>query len=160
MKKTTVSGLFSLFLVAIILSCSDEPSPINPVVKSNNDSANHLSIKDTISNKKFQNWKQNWATNGTSFLPSNGGIEYFDMPLIDLKELLLEVEGLGYNKKNMPDNARFYMGLRMDTIPNQAHLILVGIDKNGNNLLNNSLGQFAYDLSKPCPKYCNPPRHN
>ncbi len=135
---TLVLGLLGLALV----SCNQEvPTPTIP------DGVKDLiaapSTQDTISKTKFDSYVKAWNDNGIAFSATTL-LEYFTMNKIDLTEVLGE----------KPEKVRFYIGLDMTVTPHEPHLMVVGVDKNGQNMLDYSKNQYAYDLTKPCPKYC------
>jgi len=66
------------------------------------------------------------------------------MEKVDLTEVLGE----------RPAKVRYHLGLDMTVIPHEPHLILVGVDNKGKDMLDYGKKEYAYDLTKPCPKYC------
>ncbi len=71
-------------------------------------------------------------------------VEYFTMENIDLEQVLNE----------RPAKVVYYMGLDNTTTPATPHLILVGVDANNHRMLDYSNGQYAYDVTIPCPSNC------
>jgi len=147
MQTKQMSILFSLILATTFMFSCQEPTPEKKDVQPKDEKPGYvLSPEDTISLNKFYTWTNNWKNDGKAFINSQPKfLKYFTMPLVDLQQVLGE----------SPDSARFHLGLRMDTIPNIPHLIVVGVDENGNDMLNYSKGQYAYDVSLPCPPACN-----
>ncbi len=92
----------------------------------------------------FVNWVTAWKADGVTYTDSTL-LEFFTMSDGDLTAILNE-SGV--------DSARFYLGLDTSIIPNEPHLMVVGVDSNGNDMLDYTKGQYAYDLTKPCPSYC------
>lgn len=102
-----------------------------------------VSYKDTIHNSTFNAWTSRWQSNQKAWMAAiNNSINYFGMPLSDLSSVL-ETRGAV--------SSRFYLGL---TTQDSIHLVVVGVDAQGNNMLDNSKDQFAYDVSLPCPTAC------
>lgn len=69
-------------------------------------------------------------------------INGFFIPMIDIDESREEY-GI--------DNMRGYLGIDDDGV---SHLLLVGVDKNGNDMIDESKEQFVYDHTLPCPQQC------
>ncbi len=101
------------------------------------------STQDTISLAKFNTWTNAWVQGGQAYTATTL-TRYYTMPVIDLSEVLGET----------PAAARFYQGLDVSVTPNVPHLLLVGVDANGNDMLDYSAGQYVYDVSRPCPPKC------
>jgi Tfp pilus assembly protein PilX len=101
------------------------------------------SAQDTISLAKFNKWTNAWVQGGQAYTATTL-TRYYTMPVIDLAEVLGET----------PAAARFYQGLDTSVTPNVPHLLLVGVDANGNDMLDYSAGQYVYDVSHPCPPKC------
>lgn len=94
---------------------------------------------DTISNETFQQWTGLWDTLGKGFTDTLL-VKYFDLPIIDLAEVLGET----------PAKSRFFNGLEdLGGGHYEPHLIVAGVD---------SVGQIVgpyFDVSSPCPYQCN-----
>ena len=82
-------------------------------------------------------WTKAWR-NRTSVEEING----FFIPMTDIAEAQTE---LGVS------NMRGYMGIDST---GTHHLLLVGVDAKGNDMIDESKGQFVYDYTKPCPQQC------
>ena len=96
--------------------------------------------KDTISPQTFQDWTTTWDSLGKAFSDTSL-VQYFDMPVIDLKETLGEE----------PSKARFYNGLEDKGNGHyEAHLILTAVGRDGMDK-----GQY-FDITQPCPPICKP----
>lgn len=146
MQIKRFSILLSILVAAtFIISCEEPPPVVNKTPDKIEKHSYVLNPQDTISLNKFNTWTTNWKDHGKDFIANEKDIlKYFTMPLIDVSQMLGET----------PDSARYYLGLRTDTVPNVPHLLLVGVDSNGVNLLDYSKGQYAYDVTKPCPPAC------
>ncbi len=101
------------------------------------------SAQDTISLAKFNTWTNAWVQGGQAYTATTL-TRYYTMPVIDLAEVLGET----------PAAARFYQGLDTSVTPNVPHLLLVGVDASGNDMLDYSAGQYVYDVTHPCPPKC------
>ncbi len=123
----------SLLAMAACDSKSPKTAPHNPRLRL-------VTVKDTISKDKFMLWTNNWQNAGKN-APF---VQYFQMPLIDLSEVLSEKSVAA---------SRFCMGLDLSTNPATPHLLLIGEDANRNPLLDDKT-YFAYDVSQPCPSEC------
>lgn len=107
---------------------------------------------DTISLENFNTWTSDWKLGGQEWMTGHQ-IWAFNFPLIDLTEVLNEG----------PTSSRFYIGLKylqgkkgdFGKIGNyEAKLIVVGVDAENNDMLDYDDGQYAYDVSHPCPPFC------
>lgn len=112
----------------------DAPQPVNLYT---------VTEKDIISRKKFELWTKNW-TRGNGKVAATNNIRFFNMPIIDLSEVLGE----------LPASSRFYLGLDDTVTPPEPHLMLVGVDKDGNNMIDPLKSQFIFDVTRPCPPSC------
>jgi len=104
-----------------------------------------LSQVNTITLAQYNLWKTSWEEKGQSYT-SDTLLRYFTMPLIDLQEFATQSHA----------EARFYMGLDTTLVPFEAHLMLVGVDSNGQTILPSTRNPSAkiYDFTKPCPMFC------
>ena len=86
-------------------------------------------------------WVTKWRESD-QVLPKNG----FLIPKIDITEIMSEDVSA----------VRTYMAIdpgdSNDTT--KFHLLVVGIDSTGNDMLDPDLGQYVYDFTKPCPNVC------
>lgn len=98
--------------------------------------------KDIISLEKAQNWAAKWKKEGPTYLSDNQ-LKAFLIPGTDVKEVIAE-EGVV--------NVRSYLGIDEN---NEPHLMIVGVDAQGNDMIDDSKGWFIYDFSEPCPNTCN-----
>lgn len=104
--------------------------------------------QDTISVDTFEVWVKNWKEHGKEWVDSNG-LEYFNMPLVDLEEL--------YGETGV-DSSRFYLGLEMKNGNYMPKLVLVGVDSTGKIMTKTAQGQYLFDYTKACPPYCDKPK--
>lgn len=82
-------------------------------------------------------WTKAWR-NRTTLQDING----FWIPMIDVNEARLE---LGV------ENMRGYLGIDGNGV---QHLLLVGVNAKGNDMIDELKGEFVYDYTKPCPQQC------
>lgn len=82
-------------------------------------------------------WVDNWRASSEN-LPVKG----FWIPKIDMTQVLAEA--------NVED-IRSYMAIDDD---GAFHLLIVGVDSSGNDMLDPDLGQYVYDFTRPCPAMC------
>jgi hypothetical protein len=142
--KHFLNFTLTLFSAALILqACDSKKSEAAEAPKAEMEvkATTTDALQDTIPNDTFSTWALRWQTNQKTWMQSNS-INYFNMPKVDLTELVAQ-SGV--------DSTRFYIGLNAQNV---IHLMAVGVDSRGNNMLDNSQGQFAYDVSKPCPTLC------
>jgi len=99
---------------------------------------------NTVSVEKFREWTQSWERYGKVYEQENL-ILYYNMPIVDLEQVIAEGAV----------SSRFYMGLDTTKTPYRAHLLLVGVDVLGKDMLDETKKQYVYDLSTPCPPACN-----
>ncbi len=92
--------------------------------------------KNTIKLEQAQEWAASWRSN------PNNTVKAFLIPNIDITQLLAE--------KGVQD-VRAYVGIDDN---NEQKLMLVGVDSEGNDLIDEANGQFIYDFTQPCPKKC------
>ena len=98
--------------------------------------------KDTITLETAQQWAANWKEKGATYLSENQ-LKAFWIPGVDLTEVLAE-EGVV--------DARTYLGIDENNVP---HAMIVGVDADGNDMIDDSKGWYIYDFSEPCPSTCN-----
>ncbi len=85
-----------------------------------------------------QAWAKNFNSNPDILL----GIKAFTIPGINLKNVM--APGVV--------DVRTYFGINDENSP---VLMMVGVDKNGNDMIDDKKGLYVYDFSKPCPQFCN-----
>lgn len=105
--------------------------------------SNPPSFADTISLDTFYRWVDSWRDEGQAFTAETL-VRYFTLDKDDLENVLAE---------NI-SKSRFYLGLDTLTASPTPHLIVVGVDSRGNDMLDYSNGEYAYDVSMPCPPIC------
>jgi hypothetical protein len=98
--------------------------------------------KDTITLETAQDWAAKWKENAVTYLSKNQ-LKAFLIPGIDVSQVLAE-EGVV--------NVRSYLGIDEN---NEPHLMIIGVDADGNDMIDDSKGWFIYDFSEPCPNICN-----
>jgi hypothetical protein len=92
--------------------------------------------ENTISLKTAQDWARTWRSN-----PENK-VKAHLIPQIDVKQLLAEDKVV---------DIRAYIGVDEE---GKNKLMLVGVDIDGNDLINEEKGQYIYDFTRPCPDTC------
>ncbi len=154
MKNIIYLGTF-LSLVFIVVNCSNSPKESRKNTREDTmktlpsevgltTNSTMVTPHDTIPVDTLKAWVKNWRDHGKSWMATDS-LKYFNMPLIDLREVYGE---------NGVDSARFYLGMEMQNGSYMPKLILIGLDSTGKKMLNASKGQYAYDLSRPCPPLC------
>jgi hypothetical protein len=97
--------------------------------------------KNTITLETAQQWAARWKEaqqNGTE-----APVTAFLIPGIDVTQVM--------NERNVLD-VRAYLGIDGE---NTERLMIVGVDADGNDMIDESNGYFIYDFSQPCPTNCN-----
>jgi len=144
---------FTTLFCAAILIFSCKPCPDCPdaatTPKITSDVVSTPTLRDTISEQKYNTWKNNWKTYGQAFT-NNLLTEYFTMPLIDLEEFL-SLPGTG---RDTIAASRFVLGLEIDGVDTTQHLMLVGVNAAGQSMTDASKQQYVYDVTAPCPNSC------
>ena len=144
--KTITNYLFPMLIALglLLVSCGDEKPIVDPVVDVIKDVINTPNTQDTISKQKFVTWVNNWKADGLQFSTTTLP-EFFTMPKVDLTEVLSE-PGV--------KQTRFYLGLDKSHPVDSLHLVVVGVDKYGNDMLDYNAGEYAYDVTRLCPILC------
>ncbi|MGK4567509.1 hypothetical protein [Flavobacterium sp. 3HN19-14] len=93
---------------------------------------------NTIPLATAQDWAKRWRTNPVS------SVKAFLIPEEDTVQL--------YNEPEVA-NVRAYMGVDPK---GGAHLMLVGVNADGEDLIDEGKGWYIYDFTKPCPNTCDP----
>ncbi len=91
---------------------------------------------NTVSLEKAQTWVAAWGEK------SNIDIKAFLIPEIDITQVLNE-DGV--------ENVRAYLGIDENGTPK---MMVVGVDKNGQDMINDDQGFYIYDFTRPCPQTC------
>jgi hypothetical protein len=97
-------------------------------------------MKNTISLETAQNWAKRWKVAQTS--GATPPFTAFLIPGIDITQALKPDEAV---------DVRTYLGID-DTAT--VKLIIVGVDINGNDLIDESKGFYIYDFTHLCPPFC------
>ncbi|MDF1696822.1 MAG: hypothetical protein P1U56_13355, partial [Saprospiraceae bacterium] len=134
-----------LFLVGLIScqTCPKCPPPADDMVT--------LPPEDAIPLAQFQEWVHNWDSLGQTYT-ANTLTQYFTMPLVDMTEF---VDHIDTTATDTVAAARFYLGLDIRNNTMTPHVMLVGVNTEGDSLTDASMGQYIYDVTKPCPSMCN-----
>jgi hypothetical protein len=132
--KTIKLIMVSSILAGLLYACDQKPNGIKipdypKAVNSPNPKA------DLISKDSFDTWVARWNDNFRAYM-SRDSLHYFDMPLVDLREILHE---------SPVDDARFYLGMDASELP---HLMLVGVYKGKPNF------NIIADYTRICPPLC------
>lgn len=97
--------------------------------------------KNTISLKTAQEWSARWkeAQQASTEAP----VTAFLIPGIDITQVMHE--------RNVVD-VRAYLGIDSE---NTERLMIVGVDADGNDMIDETNGYYIYDFTTPCPPKCN-----
>ena len=143
MKNAVLFSLFTLSLLLLITSCSQQPAPAadSKITK--------LAQKDTITPNQYREWKDRWERKGAAYT-NNKLTKYFTMPLIDLTEFMSNGNHVA---------ARYVLGLdstqtTASNIIYTPHLMLVGVDNTGTSMVPPYAAGNVYDVTRPCPDAC------
>jgi hypothetical protein len=103
-------------------------------------------LKNTITLEGAQKWTERWKAVQRSGNTPN--FTAFLIPGMDITQALKPEEAV---------DVRTYLGID-DT--ETVRLIIVGVDKDGNDLIDESKGFYIYDFTHLCPPFCNnrPPK--
>jgi len=137
-----------LCMIILIFSCTPCPDcPDTSVIAPDTiEDKKTLTVADTISPTRFNTWRANWASQGQNYI-SDTLTRYFTMPLVDITEFK-------DNKSSDVVAARFHLGMEDIGTNMIPHLMLVGVDANGDDVIDIAKGQYIYDVTKPCPNSC------
>lgn len=100
--------------------------------------------KDVISIETAQNWQTNWNENGAKYLSENP-LKAFLIPGDDIKGII---------KNDHTFHIRGYLGLQELDGSFIPHMMVVGVDKNGNDMVDYNKELYIYDFTSPCPNTC------
>jgi hypothetical protein len=92
--------------------------------------------ENTITLQQAQEWATTWRSD-----PSNT-VKAHLIPNVDITQLL--------NEESVVD-VRAYIGVDENGV---NKLMLVGVDIDGNDLIDDANKQYIYDFTKPCPNTC------
>lgn len=98
-------------------------------------------MANEITLAQAQAWAQNWNNDKLTFLERND-LKAFSISETIINSVLTPVGVVGM---------RAYLGIDEN---NEPHLMLVGIDANGNDIINPASGYNIYNFAKPCPSCC------
>jgi hypothetical protein len=91
---------------------------------------------NTISLATAQEWANRWRSNPNNTVNSHLVLR------INITQLMAQKDTV---------DIRVYHGVDSEGL---NKLMLVGVDANGNDLIDESNGHFIFDFNKPCPPYC------
>lgn len=97
---------------------------------------------NTITLAQAQEWASNWNENKLTYLAEND-LKAFAIP----GQVIADVSA----PEDVVD-VRTYFGLDAD---NNPHLMVVGVDDKGNDMIDEANGYFIYNFARPCPNWCN-----
>lgn len=140
MKKSLPLILAVICTVLICFSCKQKQE----VEKKSN--LTPLKELNTVDRATYNSWVDGWKAKGKGYNDTSL-IEYFTMPVVDLTEF----------GRHPSSTARFVLGMDTTVYPMEPHLMLVSTDSNKVAILPPAAN--VYDLSKPCPRVCHPPRN-
>lgn len=96
---------------------------------------------NTITLEQAQEWARNWNENKLAFLER-----------VDLKAFAIPGQVIAdVTAHSAVVDVRTYFGLDDQFNP---HLMVVGVDKDGNDLINEDEELYIYNFAKPCPNWC------
>ncbi len=102
-----------------------------------------MPITNTIDVTTATKWIDNWRNSDHSLnLPDNLFIKGFLIPGADLTEVMAETGAT---------DARTYLAIDEDS---NFHLLVVGVDANGDDMVDEDRGWYVYDFTRPCPPTC------
>lgn len=97
---------------------------------------------NTITLEQAQEWAANWNKNKLTFLEKTE-LKAFAIPGQVITDVTAHPEVV---------DVRTYFGLDDQSNP---HLMVVGVDGEGNDMINEEEGLFIYNFGRPCPNWCN-----
>ncbi|MBC9812997.1 hypothetical protein H9Y05_11010 [Crocinitomicaceae bacterium CZZ-1] len=96
---------------------------------------------NVITLQQAQTWAQNWNVNKLKFFETR-----------DLKAFLISEQVLqAVTAPQQVVDIRTYLGLDEQMNP---HMMIVGVDADGNDLIDYQNGLYIYNFTRPCPTYC------
>jgi hypothetical protein len=99
-------------------------------------------MENVISLETAQRWAERWKKVHGEY-DKHHLIKAFLIPGIDIKQVMNET---GVN------DVRAYLGVDDN---GTERLMIVGVDQEGNDMIDDENGQYIYDFSLPCPNTCN-----
>lgn len=124
----------SLFLILYTFSQANSQNGQTPPQRT---------VRDTISIQKFNQWVGAWERQGSQYT-QNVNMRYFTIPLSNFTQMA----------PTNPSAVRSYLGLDTTVVPAVAHLIFVGVDAAGQDMVDYQNGQYYYNFSDLCPNNC------
>lgn len=89
-------------------------------------------------------WVNNWRDPNRTI--SIADIKGFFVPHDDVQKAMAETGA---------ENIRMYIGLEInEDETHEFHLLVVGVDGDGNDLIDEETGLYVYDFTRPCPPTC------
>lgn len=98
--------------------------------------------ENTITLETAQEWASRWNKKTGSY-ERHHHLKAFFIPGIDLTQVIGET-----GEKNV----RAYIGVDENDV---ERLMIVGVDADGNDMIDDAKGFYIYDFSEPCPSTCN-----
>lgn len=98
--------------------------------------------ENTISLATAQDWAARWKNKEGSY-NRHHELKAFWIPGVDFTQVMKEAGA---------QNVRAYLGVDESNV---EKLMIVGVDADGNDMIDESKGQYIYDFSEPCPSTCN-----
>ena len=92
---------------------------------------------NTVDQVTAQRWVEKWRGSDEKL-----DLKGFWVPGDDLREVMNE---------GGAQDARVYMAIDDD---GNYHLLIVGVDADGNDMIDPDNGQYIYDFTQPCPATC------
>lgn len=96
--------------------------------------------ENTIPLSTAQTWRNNWKSSGKAWVQANN-LQGFTVPGNDLTQTMGEGAV----------DCRIYFGLTEEGTGGEAKLMMVGIDSEGNDMIDAANGQFIYDRTNTIP---------
>lgn len=97
-----------------------------------------MSLLNTIELKVAQLWAERWNKN----LNILKGVKAFKIQGVNVTAIMSQPGTV---------DIRVYMGVKDDGVPT---LLVVGVDANGDDMIDPDKGYHIYDYSEPCPSSC------
>ncbi len=130
--KTIKFIIVAFILASLLFACTQKSGGNEGPVPEETPPTPHPEL---ISKDTFNAWTTRWNNNFRAYM-ENDSLHYFNMPLVDLKDIL---------KESPVDSARYYMGMDAKLHP---HLMLVGTYQGQPNF------SVIADYTEVCPPFC------
>lgn len=101
-----------------------------------------MSDLNTITLETAQEWAARWKRQQGKY-NENNPLKAFWIPGIDFTQVMEET-GV--------KDVRAYLGIDENEV---EKLMIVGVDEEGNDMIDEGKGWYIYDFSEPCPNKCN-----